>query len=1024
MKLNINKNSLILFFFSITLLLVLTSNDVSAATSRRLPTAYTVHTYGTGKTFTSLQTWEDLTDVNLASVTTTDQSSSGNTLYVASTTLFDSCVLNESTVSVGGQTLTITGVTSGVSLAVSNITGTIASGTAVQTGFVLTAYQDGAPYNDSVTITGATNTSATLFRVIRAASGQRGTPTSGVRFEIASTATYGRIIYLAENYAGAYDIFGKLNQSGGTSHAVFWGNSSFVKFVGCYAQQGSFSGSSNGMAGFSMQTVTNGIFINNISDGFISTLSYSGGFLSRNSGEGYFYNNTVINCYYAFNKNQSTGTSYAKNNIISNYTNIFSGSAWSQVTNATSGVTFDADVYHLASNDTGAKNLGTDLTADANFPFNDDIDGYTRSGTWDIGVDELVGASQTCTWNGSVSTDWANKNNWTNCDGSSPESVDDVVINTASANQPILDLAGGKTINSLSIGSSAVSTLTLSNGLVDINVNKLTITNNLTIGGSGTITSTANTTAQTHSVNMAVGGNVDIASGGKIDVTGKGLSGGVINTIGNGTGGGGKTTCTTQGSGGGGGYGGVGGSGLAGCGASGGSEYKQDSTSQPTDLGSGGGGSNSATGGAGGGSAKLVISGTLSLTGSILADGGNGSNGTGGGGGAGSGGSIWIQSGSITNSGTIRAKGGNGGTGSYNAGGGGAGGRISLNFTKASGYNLTNTATGGTGYQAGGNGSIYYNVSGIQTSSVIDLTNPRDFTTLTYNKTTTANSISTPSLTVDARAGDALDTNDSSWTAWQTNLASGASLNAFDNKRYVQYRLNLASNNAIQSPKPYDKPTANPSLQDISFNYMTYLDKTITSSVYNSNSDANLIAGISWDESLENNTNIKFQIQTSADGATNWSGWLGPDGTNSTYFDELDSPTYCTKNGSIVTCTVDAIPTIFKNGTDDHYYQYKAFLTTTDGLATPTLNSVTVTYVVNANPEIEANQTTAVPDSNKKVNISYNVRDTDSISGTITPSFEYSLDGGSNWTAITSGCLEATDLDAKTISAPATPPEN
>ena len=61
---------------------------------------------------------------------------------------------------------------------------------------------------------------------------------------------------------------------------------------------------------------------------------------------------------------------------------------------------------------------------------------------------------------------------------------------------------------------------------------------------------------------------------------------------------------------------------------------------------------------------------------------------------------------------------------------------------------------------------------------------------------------------------------------------------------------------------------------------------------------------------------------------------------------------------------------------------------------------------------------------NKKVNISYNVRDIDSEINTITPSFEYSLNGGSNWTAITAGCLEATDLDAKTVATPADPPEN
>ncbi|MCK5081829.1 MAG: hypothetical protein KAR31_02880, partial [Candidatus Omnitrophica bacterium] len=46
--------------------------------------------------------------------------------------------------------------------------------------------------------------------------------------------------------------------------------------------------------------------------------------------------------------------------------------------------------FHLASNDTGAKNLGTDLSADSNLAFSDDIDGQVRPGgaSWDIGGDE------------------------------------------------------------------------------------------------------------------------------------------------------------------------------------------------------------------------------------------------------------------------------------------------------------------------------------------------------------------------------------------------------------------------------------------------------------------------------------------------------------------------------------------------------------------------------------------------------------------------------------------------------------
>ncbi len=46
--------------------------------------------------------------------------------------------------------------------------------------------------------------------------------------------------------------------------------------------------------------------------------------------------------------------------------------------------------FHLASNDTGARNYGTDLSGDINLPFSTDIDGQTRPGQliWDVGADE------------------------------------------------------------------------------------------------------------------------------------------------------------------------------------------------------------------------------------------------------------------------------------------------------------------------------------------------------------------------------------------------------------------------------------------------------------------------------------------------------------------------------------------------------------------------------------------------------------------------------------------------------------
>jgi len=44
---------------------------------------------------------------------------------------------------------------------------------------------------------------------------------------------------------------------------------------------------------------------------------------------------------------------------------------------------------HLASGDTAWKDQGANLSADSLFPFSTDGDGATRTGTWDIGADEI-----------------------------------------------------------------------------------------------------------------------------------------------------------------------------------------------------------------------------------------------------------------------------------------------------------------------------------------------------------------------------------------------------------------------------------------------------------------------------------------------------------------------------------------------------------------------------------------------------------------------------------------------------------
>jgi hypothetical protein len=163
--------------------------------------------------------------------------------------------------------------------------------------------------------------------------------------------------------------------------------------------------------------------------------------------------------------------------------------------------------------------------------------------------------------------------------------------------------------------------------------------------------------------------------------------------------------------GGGGGYGGVGGYGFNGTlRAAGGTNY--GSMMQPSDPGSGGAGSyNAYKGGPGGGLLRIDASnGTVTLNGSLLANGSASlQDYTSAGGGAGGG--IYISCRTLAGtSAVLQAKGGRGEHGASNGGGGGAGGRIAV-------WRMTETATtstwsiavdGATGWVYGATGTVYW----------------------------------------------------------------------------------------------------------------------------------------------------------------------------------------------------------------------------------------------------------------------------------------------------------------------------
>jgi hypothetical protein len=139
-------------------------------------------------------------------------------------------------------------------------------------------------------------------------------------------------------------------------------------------------------------------------------------------------------------------------------------------------------------------------------------------------------------------------------------------------------------------------------------------------------------------------------------------------------------------------YGGMGGAGLNGSAAS-----AYGTIYEPLALGSGGGGFNA---GRGAGAIKLTVANTLTIDGSVSADGGRGLDDYAGG----SGGSLWLVCTTLAGEGTISADGGDYG-GNY--AGGGGGGRIHIS---RSAWTYTGTVTGsaGVGYNNGEDGTIYY----------------------------------------------------------------------------------------------------------------------------------------------------------------------------------------------------------------------------------------------------------------------------------------------------------------------------
>lgn len=267
-----------------------------------------------------------------------------------------------------------------------------------------------------------------------------------------------------------------------------------------------------------------------------------------------------------------------------------------------------------------------------------------------------VTPSLTNTWTGSGV--WTNLSNWS--EQAEPFSNQHAVID------------GNVTLNK---ATERMATLTLNGGrqLTFSSTNAILDADEITI--NGTVTHAAESTTTTNGAGKWVAdnrvyivcSNLTLTAGKLIDVNGRGYQG---NTVTNGYGPGGGKGAGVQRAGGGG-YGGEGGDSSRGY--AGGVTYGLAAT--PTEPGSAGGsGYGNSLGGHGGGAIRIIASGTVTVDGTIRANGLNGA----GYAGAGSGGGVFITCNVFAGSGLVTTIGGNG-----SSGGGAGGGRIAVIYDAA-----------------------------------------------------------------------------------------------------------------------------------------------------------------------------------------------------------------------------------------------------------------------------------------------------------------------------------------------------
>lgn len=260
----------------------------------------------------------------------------------------------------------------------------------------------------AVTISGSTTDATRYLRVYTPTTERHDGKwnTSKYRLEVtAGTAAIG----ITDTFARIEGIQVQVTSTSGDRHAIAMsGTAVFNGHVSACLLRAVYSSTGKGNGVQQNAGNATGYVWNNIAYDFINAAEQCNGI--RQVGHLYAYNNTMQNCAAGLTEDDSSKTCIVKNCLAQDCTNGFSGTFDAGTANNCSDIASDApgsnpstgevtfvdeagDDFHLSASDAFAKDLGVDLSADANLAFSDDIDGGTRVAPWSIGADQIIAAA-------------------------------------------------------------------------------------------------------------------------------------------------------------------------------------------------------------------------------------------------------------------------------------------------------------------------------------------------------------------------------------------------------------------------------------------------------------------------------------------------------------------------------------------------------------------------------------------------------------------------------------------------------